>query len=167
MSSDEAEACPGCGAGVLYDDMYKCYGCYYVGCQKCGFDSNGECTVCADEEEAWDTFDDARMEIDSIDHPDDSVQAALKSLVQYMEQWKEKVECGKTASCAVPTEGPTTRGRLWTTVATRSRARRNGAWNGPRPCKTDRSVRVSPTSLLGTASPPPPSPAASSTSSTR
>lgn len=95
MSSHETEACPGCGAGVLCDDMYKCYGCYYVGCKNCGFDSNGDCTVCADEEEAWDAFDDARMEIDSIDHPDDNVQAALKSLVQYMEQWKDKVECGE------------------------------------------------------------------------
>ena len=126
MSSDETEACPGCGVGVLCDDMYKCYGCYYVGCKNCGFDSNGDCTVCADEEEAWDTFDDARMEIDSIDHPDDNVQAALKSLVQYMSSGKTRWSAAKTASSAFPTAGPTTRGRSWTTVAIRSRARRNG-----------------------------------------
>ena len=95
MNENNTEACPGCGVGVLCDDMYKCYGCYYVGCKNCGFDSNGDCTVCADEEEAWDAFDDARMEIDAIVHPDDKVQAALKSLVEYMEQWKDKVECGE------------------------------------------------------------------------
>ena len=94
---ENTQACPGCGAGVLYDDIYKCYGCYWVGCENCGFDSDGDCTVCADEEEAWHAFDDARMQIDSIDHSgaDNDVRAALKGLVEYMEQWKEKVEFGE------------------------------------------------------------------------
>jgi hypothetical protein len=87
MSSEENyyEPCPGCKAQILYESMYKCYECGYVGCADCGFNEDGECGVCCSEEKAWDKYTEGINKLENI-------KKSIDRLIIHMKEWKEKVE---------------------------------------------------------------------------
>ena len=90
------EECPSCNKQVRNEQISKCYGCYNVGCNvECDFDSDGNCVTCDDEEKAWahykETWQKIKKMVEATSDP--KISSMLSKLLDYMEEWQDKVEC--------------------------------------------------------------------------
>ena len=82
--------CGNCGQTEI--EVEFCYGCRCDYCENCAFE--GGCGVCDAEENAWENFDEAVNNIHAM-LCSKNAKKSITKLLDFMEKWKDAVECGE------------------------------------------------------------------------